>query len=81
LGDDLAADLLLDLADEDQVADLAKAENTRNRAAPVEPERPGSPFVETTLFLAPSSWLLPALRFGPGTLTVAIGPIRLRVGR
>ncbi|MCW2529957.1 MAG: hypothetical protein JWM76_4817 [Pseudonocardiales bacterium] len=80
-GDDLAADLLFDLADEDKVAHLAKAEKARARTVKAEPEHSGSPFLETTVFLAPSSWLRPTLRFTTGALTLTAGPIRLRMGR
>ena len=75
---DLTADLLHDLADEESAPTVPAP--SPSRSTPPAPAAT-SPFVETALFLAPRAWRRPGVRRAGGSLSVSAGPVRLRVGR
>jgi hypothetical protein len=77
---DLTADLLHDLAAEDTAPAVAPPPGITAPAAHETRAAP-SPFVETSLFLAPRAWLRPRVAVSGATVSVSAGPIRLRVGR
>ena len=75
---DLTADLLHDLADEESSPTVPAPSPSRSTAtAPAA----ASPFVETALFLAPRAWRRPGVRRAGGSISVSAGPVRLRIGR
>jgi hypothetical protein len=89
---DLTADLLHDLAQEEDVPAIgtpSAATNVPTAAsvptaanAPVpRADEAGSPFVETALFLAPRAWLRPGIARSGATVSLSAGPVRLRLGR
>lgn len=66
--EDLTADLLQDL--------------TAEQAAPAPPPEPGADaFVETSLFLAPSTWKRPGLGRDGRSIAFRAGPVQVRIGR
>ena len=77
---DLTADLLHDLADEESSATVPAPSPSRS-TPPAPAAAAASPFVETALFLAPRAWRRPGVRRAGGSLSVIAGPVRLRVGR
>jgi hypothetical protein len=76
---DLTADLLHDLADEESAPTVPAPSPSRSAPAPAAASP--SPFVETALFLAPRAWRRPGVRRAGGSLSVSAGPVRLRIGR
>lgn len=72
--EDLTADLLHDLtAEQQQPTTSALAARQRDDAP--------SAVVEASLFLAPRTWLRPAISRDAEALTISAGPVRLRLGR
>ncbi|MGH8862804.1 MAG: hypothetical protein ACRDVG_16485 [Jatrophihabitantaceae bacterium] len=68
---DLAADLLHDLAEQPAPAPAAASPSASRPSA----------VVETSLFLAPSTWRRPAVSRQDGSLCFAAGPLQIRLGR
>jgi hypothetical protein len=78
---DLTADLLHDLADE-QANPLVSAPSVATRSPAIEAvAAQPSPFLQTTLFLAPRSWLRPGIARSGASVSLFAGPVRLRLGR
>jgi hypothetical protein len=78
---DLTADLLHDIAD-DEVVPVVTAPPATTRAAAVESETTApTAFAETSLFLAPRTWLRPGIARSGTSVSLSAGPLRLRVGR
>jgi hypothetical protein len=76
---DLTADLLHDIAEE-EAAPVVTAPPTPAAAVESDPAAPTA-FVETSLFLAPSTWLRPGIARSGTSVSVSAGPVRLRIGR
>lgn len=77
---DLAADLMHDIAGEDpgpsarRPATVLPAAIRRIIPAP-------SAVVETALFLAPKDWVRPSIARSRATVLITFGPVRIRIGR
>jgi len=90
---DLTADLLHDLAEEEAAPVAVVAPPGEHQpavstpAAVIPPARDDgaggspTPFVETSFFLAPRSWLRPGVARSGSTVSLSAGPVRLRLGR
>jgi hypothetical protein len=75
--DDLTADLLHDLVEEQaapQPAPQPKAALSKAEPAP-------AATVETSLFLAPSTWRRPGITRTGRSLSINAGPVQIRLGR
>jgi hypothetical protein len=72
---DLTADLLHEIDDAEAAPVLA----TPPAVDPASADP--TPFIETTLFLAPRTWLRPGIARTGTTVAVSAGPVRLRLGR
>jgi hypothetical protein len=79
--DDLTADLLHDLTEEQAQPAPApeKAAAPKARATAAEPTP--SAVVETRLFLAPSTWQRPRMARDGGSFSLSAGPFQVRLGR
>ena len=77
--EDLAADLLQDIAAE-QAHEPAAGSSHPSNAQPDQHE-PGAAFVDTELFFAPSRWKRPGIARAAHSLAISAGPVRVRLGR
>jgi hypothetical protein len=76
---DLTADLLHEIDDAESEPG-AQPEPGRPVTAPATDDA-AAPFLETTLFLAPRTWLRPGIARTGSTVAVSAGPVRFRLGR
>jgi hypothetical protein len=79
--EDLTADLLHDLTEEQAQPASAPTAPKAPKAPAAATEPAPSAVVETRLFLAPSAWQRPRLARDGGSFSLSAGPLQVRLGR
>ena len=75
----LTADLLRDLEAEEAAPPVISPPVPTPESLLSTPEP--APFLETSLYLAPRAWRRPAVSRTGGSISVSVGPVRVRIGR